>query len=241
MLTPARVAISSRRSPGVRRCPPPGSRPTSAGRMLCRRARRNRPSSVVACSVMHPLCAAARAAGRPCHSPARHTRSAAHRKSAVCPAGARDGRLGRMTDSLETRPAGVSQDRCPEKRSSGLVLTAALLGFAMINLDATAVNVALPAIGRSFGGATPGLQWVVDGYTVPFAALLISAGAVSDRLGARQLFGGGLVVFAVASAACGLAPGLAVLVAARAVQGGAAAVMVPSSLALVRQAYADPA
>src|ERR1700744_2532037 len=62
-----------------------------------------------------------------------------------------------------------------------LTLIAALLGFFMICLDATAVNVALPAIGQSLGGATSGLQWVVDGYTVPFAALLISAGAGSGR------------------------------------------------------------
>jgi DHA2 family methylenomycin A resistance protein-like MFS transporter len=122
-----------------------------------------------------------------------------------------------------------------------VVLTAALLGFFMISLDATAVNVALPAIGRSLGGATSGLQWVVDGYTVPFAALLISAGAVSDRLGARRVFCWGLVVFAAASAGCGLAPGLPALIAARVVQGGAAAAMLPSSLALVRQAFADPA
>ena len=121
------------------------------------------------------------------------------------------------------------------------MLTAALLGFFMISLDATAVNVALPAIGRSLGGATLGQQWVVDGNTVPFAALLISAGAVSDRLGARPVFGWGLVVFAAASAGCGLAPGLPVLIAARVVQGGAAAVMLPSALALVRQAFTEPA
>ena len=118
------------------------------------------------------------------------------------------------------------------------MLTAALLGFFMISLDATAVNVALPAIGRSLAGSTSGLQWVVDGYTVPFAALLISAGAVSDRLGARCVFGWGLAAFAAASAGCGLAPGLPVLIAARVVQGGAAAAMLPSSLALVRQAFA---
>jgi DHA2 family methylenomycin A resistance protein-like MFS transporter len=122
-----------------------------------------------------------------------------------------------------------------------LVLTAALLGFFMISLDATAVNVALPAIGRSLHGATSGLQWAVDGYTVPFAALLITAGAVSDRLGARRVFGWGLSVFALASAACGLAPALPALVAARVVQAGAGAVVLPSSLALVRQAFADPA
>jgi len=123
----------------------------------------------------------------------------------------------------------------------GAVLLVALLGFFMISLDATAVTVALPAIGRTFGGTTAGLQWVVDGYTVPFAALLISAGAVSDRAGAKTVFGCGLAVFTAASAACGLAPWLAFLIGARVVQGGAAAVMLPASLALVRHAYADPA
>jgi DHA2 family methylenomycin A resistance protein-like MFS transporter len=107
----------------------------------------------------------------------------------------------------------------------------------MISIDATIVNVALPAIGRSLHGATAGLHWAVDGYTVPFAALLISAGAVSDRLGARRVFGWGIVVFTVASAACGLAPSLPVLVAARVAQACAGAVALPSSLALVRQAF----
>jgi DHA2 family methylenomycin A resistance protein-like MFS transporter len=121
------------------------------------------------------------------------------------------------------------------------VLTAALLGFFMISLDATVVNVALPTIARSLHGATSSLQWVVDGYTVPFAALLISAGAISDRAGASRVFGGGLAVFALASAACGFAPVLGVLIGARVVQGSAAAVTLPASLALVRQAFADSA
>lgn len=129
----------------------------------------------------------------------------------------------------------------PAPHATRAVLAVALLGFFMISLDATAVNVALPAMGRTFGGTTAGLQWVVDGYTVPFAALLISAGAVSDRAGAKRVFGYGLAVFTAASAACGLAPWLGFLVGARVVQGGAAAVMLPASLALVRQAYRDPA
>lgn len=124
--------------------------------------------------------------------------------------------------------------------AAGAVLLVALLGFAMISLDATAVNVALPAMGRTFGGTTAGLQWVVDGYTLPFAALLISAGAVSDRAGAKRVFGWGLAVFTAASAGCGLASTLGFLVGARVVQGGAAAVMLPASLALVRQAFSDP-
>lgn len=145
-----------------------------------------------------------------------------------------------MTDAGVREQAEVVRDEDDKPGRGRLVLTAALLGFFMISLDATAVNVALPAVARSLGGTTSGLQWVVDGYTVPFAALLISAGAVSDRLGARSVFGWGLCVFAAASAGCGLAPGLPVLIAARVGQGGAAAIMLPSSLALVRQAFADP-
>ncbi|MFG3281566.1 MFS transporter [Streptomyces sp. NPDC048111] len=129
----------------------------------------------------------------------------------------------------------------PAKDGSPLVLGAALLGFFLISLDALIVTVALPDIGRSLGGGMAGLQWVVDGYTLVFAALMLSAGAVSDRIGARQAYGAGLVLFALASAACGLAPGLGVLVAARLVQGGAAAVMMPASLALVRQGFPDRA
>jgi DHA2 family methylenomycin A resistance protein-like MFS transporter len=122
-----------------------------------------------------------------------------------------------------------------------MVLVTALLGFFMISLDATAVNVALPAIGRTLNGTTADLQWAVDGYTLIFAALLISAGAVSDRTGAKRVFGCGLVVFAAASSACALAPVLGLLIGARVVQGSAAAVMLPASLALVRQAFTDPA
>jgi MFS transporter, DHA2 family, methylenomycin A resistance protein len=119
-------------------------------------------------------------------------------------------------------------------------LLAALLGFFMLSLDATAVNVALPGIGRTLGGTTAGLQWVVDAYTLMFAALLISAGALSDRFGARRLFGAGLAAFMIASAGCGLAPALGLLIGGRAVQGSAAAIMLPASLALVRQAFGDP-
>ncbi|WP_439681443.1 MFS transporter [Embleya sp. MST-111070] len=122
-----------------------------------------------------------------------------------------------------------------------VVLGAALLGFFLISLDALIVTVALPDIGRSLDGGMSGLQWVVDGYTLMFAALMLSAGALSDRIGARRAYGGGLVLFALSSAACGFAPGLGVLVAARLVQGGAAAVMMPASLALVRQGFPDRA
>jgi EmrB/QacA subfamily drug resistance transporter len=124
--------------------------------------------------------------------------------------------------------------------SSGFTLAAALLGFFMITLDAVVVNVALPSIRAGLGGGITGLQWVVDGYTLMFAALLLSAGSVADRIGARRAFGAGLAVFTAASAGCGLAPAMGALVAARFVQGAAAAVMMPASMALIGQAYPDP-
>ncbi|MER5217142.1 MFS transporter [Streptomyces sp. NPDC002838] len=122
-----------------------------------------------------------------------------------------------------------------------LTLAAALLGFALICLDASVVNVALPAIGSSFGAGMSGLQWVVDAYTLPFAALMLSTGAFADRAGASRAYAIGTTMFALASAACGLAPNLPTLIGARVVQGAAAAVVLPASLALVRQAYTDPA
>jgi MFS family permease len=83
--------------------------------------------------------------------------------------------------------------------TGAIVLVAALLGFFMLSLDSTAVNVALPGIERDLGGSTAGLQWVIDAYTLMFAALLISAGAVSDRVGAKRLYAIGLAAFLASS------------------------------------------
>src|SRR3954469_8096710 len=116
----------------------------------------------------------------------------------------------------------------------GPALAVAVLGFFIVTLDALVVNVALPAIGHELGGGITGLQWVVDGYTLMFAALLLSAGAICDRIGARQSYGIGLAIFVAASALCGLAPSMGVLIAARLAQGAGAAVMMPASLALIR-------
>lgn len=148
-----------------------------------------------------------------------------------------------MKPLLNSSPASGAAAAEPEAARGGstVVLGAALLGFFHISLDALIVTVALPDIGRGLGGGMSGLQRMVDGYTLIFAALMLSAGALSDRIGARQAYGGGLVLFALASAACGLAPHLGVLVVARLVQGAAAAVMMPASLALVRQGFPDQA
>ncbi|MFF4490554.1 MFS transporter [Streptomyces sp. NPDC001544] len=123
--------------------------------------------------------------------------------------------------------------------STTAALVAAVLGFFVITLDVSGVNVALPAVGDDLGGSLSGLQWVADSYTLMFAALMLSAGALSDAVGARRAYGWGLAVFTLASLACGVAPTLGALTAARVVQGSAAAVMVPTSLALIRQAYPD--
>jgi EmrB/QacA subfamily drug resistance transporter len=119
-------------------------------------------------------------------------------------------------------------------------LVAALIGFFLDTLDTVVVNVALPSVGHELHASITGLQWVVDGYTLMFAALLLSAGALSDRAGARRAFGAGLGIFVFASLACGLAPNLPALIAARFLQGSAAAIMIPSSLALISQAYPEP-
>ncbi|AXJ10910.1 MFS transporter [Arthrobacter sp. PM3] len=126
-------------------------------------------------------------------------------------------------------------------RRAGTALAASVVGFFMITLDAVVVNVALPSIRADLGGGMTGLQWVLDGYTLMFAAFLLSAGAFSDRLGAKRSFGVGLAVFVIASLACGVAPDLATLLAARFVQGAAAALMMPASMALIGQAYPEPA
>src|SRR5947207_14598454 len=92
----------------------------------------------------------------------------------------------------------------PGRTSCGFTLAAAVLGFFVITLDAVVVNVALPSIRGDFGGGITGLSWVVDGYTLMFAALLLWAGALSDRIGARRGFAAGLALFVAASVACGV-------------------------------------
>jgi DHA2 family methylenomycin A resistance protein-like MFS transporter len=114
------------------------------------------------------------------------------------------------------------------------VLVTLCLGFFLVMLDTTAVTVALPAIGNGFGATTELLQWVVDSYAVVFAAFLLSAGLLADRLGARRIFLAGMIVFAVGSTVCATAGSGAVLVAGRGVQGAGAALLMPSSLALIR-------
>jgi MFS transporter, DHA2 family, methylenomycin A resistance protein len=129
----------------------------------------------------------------------------------------------------------------PRASRRGLVLAAATLGFGVIQLDVSVVNVAVKPIGAALGGGVASLQWVVDAYTLTFAALILSAGALGDRRGARRVLLGGFALFALASAACGLVPSIGALIAARAVQGIGAAALGACSLALLNRTYPGPA
>ena len=112
------------------------------------------------------------------------------------------------------------------------------VGAFMAQLDLFIVNIAFPAIEQSFPGSTPSsLSWVLNAYAIVFAACLVPAGRLADLLGRRRTFQLGLIVFAVASAACALAPTLAVLVAARAGQAVGAALLIPTSLGLLLHAF----
>ncbi|MEK7915545.1 MFS transporter [Burkholderia contaminans] len=109
-------------------------------------------------------------------------------------------------------------------------------GFVVTQLDVTIVNIALAHLAGDLHLPVAGLQWVVDAYTLAFAVLMLSGGALGDRFGARRLYISGLVLFALASLACGAASAPAMLIAARALQGVGAAAMLPNSLALLNDA-----
>jgi len=110
------------------------------------------------------------------------------------------------------------------------------VGFVVTQLDVTIVNIALAKIGGDLHADVTGLQWIVDAYALAFSVLMLSAGVLGDRLGARRMYAVGIVIFALASLACGLAFDATMLVAARALQGIGAAAMLPNSLALLNEA-----
>lgn len=119
------------------------------------------------------------------------------------------------------------------------VLLATVLGSGVAFLDGTIVNVALPTIGRELSADFSALQWVLDGYLLTLGALVLVGGALGDLYGRRRVFVLGLVSFGIASIGCGLAPTAGVLIAARTVQGAAAALLVPGSLAILASAYVE--
>lgn len=134
----------------------------------------------------------------------------------------------------------VTKSAAETARVSGVAyvtLFAASLGFAIVQLDVTIVNVALPTLHFAAGSSVAFLQWIVDAYTLPFACLLLSAGAAAARFGAKRIYMTGLLLFALASLACAMSSSPAALIVARCAQGSAAALLVPPSLMLIHHAF----
>ena len=122
-------------------------------------------------------------------------------------------------------------------RRQRLTLVAAILGSGVATIDGTIVNVALPAIEQDLGGGLPAQQWVSNGYLLTLASLILIGGSLGDIYGERRVFTIGVAAFGVFSVACALAPSIELLIAARALQGAAGALLTPSSLAIIVAAF----
>ncbi|HET6577552.1 MAG TPA: MFS transporter [Gemmatimonadales bacterium] len=139
-------------------------------------------------------------------------------------------------DQALLRAAAPGTRGCAE-RARPWVLASAILGSSMAFIDGSVVNVALPAMQADLATSVAGAQWIVNAYQLMLGALILVGGAAGDRFGRRRIFVLGIALFAAASIGCGLAPDVAVLIAARAVQGVGGALLVPSSLALISAAF----
>ena len=124
-----------------------------------------------------------------------------------------------------------------DRKRKNISLAALCLGFFMVIMDVTVVNVALPNIASSLQTSVSSLQWVVAGYTLTFACFLLFSGNLADQAGAKKILILGLILFTITSLACGLAPTINLLILFRLLQGAAAATLVPSSLALINSSY----
>jgi len=141
---------------------------------------------------------------------------------------------------LEVVDEGVVEGLALHSSKGRVALVATVAASAMASLDATVVNVALPHIGEQFHASISALQWVLTGYLVALASLILLGGALGDRFGRSKVFVIGTIWFAAASLLCGAAPNIEVLVAARVLQGVGGALLTPGSLAILRRASAGP-
>jgi EmrB/QacA subfamily drug resistance transporter len=130
-------------------------------------------------------------------------------------------------------------DALGRRRRIGVLLICSMSLF-IVGLDATVVNIALPAIGRDLHAGISGLQWTVDAYTVVLASLLMFSGSTADRLGRKRTFVVGLAVFAVASVLCSLAPNVGLLVAFRALQAVGGSMLNPVAMSIITNTFTDP-
>src|SRR6201995_1021640 len=125
------------------------------------------------------------------------------------------------------------EEKAAARRVTAVVGVLSLAVF-MLSLDLFIVNLAFPSISRQYPGTSlSSLSWVLNAYTIVFAAVLVPAGRWADRIGRRRLFSGGLILFSFGSVLCGLAPGVAALIAARVIQAAGAGAMVAASLSLL--------
>jgi EmrB/QacA subfamily drug resistance transporter len=136
---------------------------------------------------------------------------------------------------MESSGATSGADGAPPlaERRQTLILVAAILGTTVVTVDSTVVNVALPAIAEDLGGGLAGQQWTANAYLVTLGSLLLIGGSLGDIFGERRVFAFGVGAFGVTSLACALAPTIEVLVAARALQGVAGALLTPAALAVI--------
>ena len=131
-------------------------------------------------------------------------------------------------------------DTAPSAPRVGLwILVATILGSSMALIDGSVVNVALPVIQRDFNTTATNVQWVVEAYSLFLAALILVGGTLGDHFGRRRIFAIGMVVFILASIACGFSPNVLFLILARAVEGIGGALMVPGSLAIISASFSQ--
>src|SRR4051812_17909176 len=116
-------------------------------------------------------------------------------------------------------------------------LVATIVGSSLTFVDATVVNVALPALQADLHASITDVQWIIEAYALFLGSLILVGGSLGDQLGRRRTFIGGVVLFTVASVACGLAGSTSALIAARGVQGIGAAFLVPGSLAIISATF----
>jgi len=126
------------------------------------------------------------------------------------------------------------------KARPDVVLAICCLSLLMVSMDATIVNVSLPAIRRDLAASTSGLQWVIDGYTMVVAGLLMLAGSLADRFGRRRTFQVGLSIFTLASALCSVAPSLRALIAFRMLQAVGASMLNPVAMSIITNTFIEP-
>src|SRR5438105_10768758 len=132
---------------------------------------------------------------------------------------------------------GVTAEVEPAGRRKQLALVAAIMGSTVAGLDATAVNVALPAIRGDLGGGLAGQQWISNAYLLTLGSLILVGGSLGDVFGERRIFSFGVAGFGIVSVACALAPSIGFLIAARALQGVFGALLTPSALAVIVAAF----